>query len=722
MPWLARNNPIIDWDKRSIQMENNKKKWNIPVLAEQQSSETVTNEIITGVMNIYDEAEKEGSDPIKTNSLNHFLKTVPISSKSPNVEIKLTPEAEGVKKRILSEFKDIFPESLPAGLPPSRGHELTIRLKPDSKPPARAAPRLNYKHSQFESKWIKDMSGKKLIRGSQSEYAAPHFYVPKPETPVTGEYRAVTDFRALNAVTIRNKYPLPRADELFDKLVKAKYFSKIDLRTGFYQILINEKDRHKTAFITNQGLYEYNVLPMGLCNSPAIFMQLMNDTFRDYLNKFVLVYLDDIIVYSNSLEEHEQHLRLALKKLRDQRLFVKLSKSEFCLEEVVFLGHHVGKNGLRVMEDKIEAIQKWPVPTSLKELRAFLGLTGYYRRFVKEYSKIALPLSDLIRTATVGKFSNSWGVTQQSAFIELKQALQSAPVLTLPDPSLPFVVNCDASGYAVGAVLQQDKGNGLQPICYMSRKMNAAETRYPVHEQELLAIVTALLVWKHHLEETEIPVRIRTDHKSLIHFQTQPMLSGRQRRWLEILANYNYVVEYILGEQNVVADALSRRIDHNDGSVPLERQPVFVDQKKIFESNKIFVMQDRSMEEELNRMVKLPALVTEQQRLAQRELANRFATQVIPVNELLLPPANKQGSITMPTQRCVANNAKGEQCGSKTIKGRYCYNHQRMLEGTRVLKSQFPEMGFGLVAAKDFKKDEHVAQYSGDELALEYED
>ena len=191
------------------------------------------------------------------------------------------------------------------------------------------------------------MQDKRLISKSTSQFAAPHFYVDKPETATTGEYRAVTDFRALNAVTVKNRYPLPRADQLFDKLSSAKYFTKIDLRTGFYQILINEADRHKTAFTTSQGLFEYNVLPMGLCNSPGVFMQLMNDTFAEFLNKFVLVFLDDIIVYSDTLEEHEQHVRQALVRLRQQRLHAKLSKSALCKREVEFLGHMVGEHGLR---------------------------------------------------------------------------------------------------------------------------------------------------------------------------------------------------------------------------------------------------------------------------------------------------------------------------------------------------------------------------------------
>ncbi|MEI6371517.1 MAG: reverse transcriptase domain-containing protein [Nostocales cyanobacterium ELA608] len=686
---------------------------------------TRANNIITTITNMYDEMSEEGdiNEKQRREAVHEFL-----MKKSPQLQVnekeqekkqkqQQNPAAEAVSQRLQKEFKDILPETLPAGLPPSRGHELRITLKPNSKPPSRVPPRTSYKHVQFETKWIQDMLDKKLIRKSQSEFAAPHFYVEKPETETTGEYRAVTDFRGLNDITVKNKYPLPRADELFDRLANAKFFSKIDLRTGFYQILIAEADRHKTAFTTSQGLFEYNVLPMGLCNSPAIFMQLMNDTFREELNKSVLVFLDDIVVYSNTLEEHERHLRQVFKKLREQRLYVKLSKSELCREEVEFLGHYVGKNGIRVMQDKIEAIQQWPQPKNLKELRAFLGLAGYYRRFVKGYSDIALPLSDLIRTSLGSRFSDHWSTAQDQAFSKLKQALAHTPVLDLPDPQLPYVIHCDASGYAVGAVLQQDKGTGLRPISFMSKKMNAAETRYPVHEQELLAIITALDLWRHHLEGTDKPIRIRTDHKSLIHFQTQPMLSGRQTRWIETLSRYNYEIEYIKGEENVVADALSRRVDHNDGSIPLDREPLFVDKKQTFELNQILTVESRAMLDELQSIASNMRQHTLQQK-EERRKANDYAMKIYPAGALELPSVNKAGVRVTPTQRCVADNAQGDQCGAKTAKGRYCHNHMRLEEGLRVTKSTVAKAGFGLFAARDFEKGQHVADYTGDQLML----
>ena len=651
--------------------------------------------------------------------------------KAPKAVAPDAPELVRMREKLLKEFSDVFADSLPSGLPPGRGHELHIQLTPGARTPARVPPRINQKHAAFESKWLKDMLDKKLICKSQSQFAAPHFYVEKAETPTTGEYRAVTDFRALNAVTVKNKYPLPRADQLFDKLSRAKYFTKIDLRTGFYQILINAADRHKTAFTTSQGLFEYNVLPMGLCNSPGIFMQLMNDTFAEFLNKSVLVFLDDIIVYSDTLEEHEQHVRQALKRLRDQRLYAKASKSALCKREVEFLGHMVGVSGLRVMQDKIEAVRDWPIPENARELRAFLGLAGYYRRFVRNFSAIALPLTELTRHVTKQKLELRWGAKEQLAFVELKRALQSTPVLVLPDLDKEFVVHCDASGYAVGAVLQQDHGKGLQPVAFLSKKMVGAETRYPVHEQELLAIVTALTTWRHYLEGASHPTRVRTDHKSLTHFQTQPMLSGRQRRWLETLSQFDYKVEYVKGQENLAADALSRRGDHLEKGAPEERPLEFVDpvrrvaeqQKKEFELNHIMVQEDRSRLAEFNAMdasvrQRGAGRQTELQRVAQRAAANESATKLIPLEGVSpdRPAPNAHGTRVMPTQRCAAENKTGGQCGSRTAKGRYCHVHMRTLEGVRVTQS--PIAGMGLFATRDFKSGEHISDYTGDELLL----
>ena len=544
--------------------------------------------------------------------------------------------------------------------------------------------------------------------------------MPKKDTD---ERRTVVDFRALNEQTVKSKYPLPRMDELFDRLQGAKYFSKLDLRTGFHQIRIAAEDTHKTAFRTSKGLFEYLVLAMGLCNAPGTFMQLMNETFSDFLNKFVLVFLDDIIIFSNSLEEHKKHVDQVLERLKKSKLYAKKSKCSLFQQEVEFLGHHVGVNGLRIMEDKLQAVTDWPPPSNVREVRAFLGLVGFYRRFVKDFSRIALPLTALTRTVTGAPFS--WGPEQQRAFDELKGGLQKAPVLILPNPQLPYTLHTDASGFAIGAVLQQDQGNGLQPIAFLSKKMSDAETRYPVHEQELLAIVTALTTWRHYVEGSQC--RVLTDHKSLIHFQTQPMLSGRQVRWLETLSLFTFTIEYIKGATNVVADALSRRVDQLDtnSSTPLIRPVGFVDPQSSLNSlssgaelinNRIF----RDTSDELTATLNLVRAAqanrqAELKRIRDRERAIAAAT-LCQDPDPIRPAADANGVRKTATQRCTANNKKGTQCGSRTSKGQYCWTHLRAISHLRIKKSSVPAAGMGLFATRDFATGEHLADYTGDYL------
>ena len=748
LPWLTATGAVVDFGERSVTLDHAGSRRTISLALASQpapavgSAPATTTQLMEAVVALYSADVDDGCvDRCDLAALlrdNGALATMlrdnddrgsmrPVQQRTAPPTTASTPELDTMRTRMLAEYKDVFPDKLPPGLPPGRGHELRIELRPGTRPPHRQPLRQKQKHAAFEAKWIKDMLANGHIKHSQSEYAAPHFYVDKPDSATTGEYRAVTDYRLLNDQTVKNRYPLPRADQLFDKLARAKYFSKIDLRTGFYQILIAEKDRHKTAFATSQGLFEYNVLPMGLCNSPAVFQSLMNDTFREYLNQFVLVFLDDIIIYSDTLEDHERHLRLALQRLREQRLCAKLSKSALCQTEVEFLGHYVGRNGLRVMEDKIEAVREWPVPTSMRELRAFLGLAGYYRRFVKGFSEIALPLTELTRNATHQRLL--WGARQQVAFVELKRALQSTPVLALPDPTLPFVVNCDASGYAVGAVLQQDRGSGLQPVAFLSKKLTGAESRYPVHEQELLAIITALTSWRHYLSGTAVPVRVRTDHKSLIHFQTQPMISGRQTRWLETLADYDYVIEYVKGDENGVADALSRRGDLNGGAGEAERPPAYVDSKATFTLNHIMVHSKRTaLIDEIHAIERAqrhaprrqPDRQTELQRQQARAHAIKTATRVTPEPEVPLdrPRPNAGGVVVMPSQRCTADNKQSAQCGCKTAKGQHCHVHMRLHDGLRVTESTVARAGNGLFAARDFARGEHLADYTGDELII----
>lgn len=459
---------------------------------------------------------------------------------------------DSARRRTLAGYADVFPESL-SGLPPSREVDHRIELVPGSTPPSRPTIRLSATELAELKKQLAELEAAGFIRPSKSPFGAPILFVKKKD----GTMRMCVDYRALNCITVKNRYPLPRVDELFDRLQGARFFSKIDLRSGYHQIRIAPEDVPKTAFRTRYGHYEFLVLPFGLTNAPATFMHLMHQALRPLLDECALVFLDDILIYSRTLEEHERHVRQVLDILRSEQLFAKESKCEFFRTEVEFLGHRVGRDGVRMMEDKVQAIHDWPTPMSVRDVRAFLGTAGYYRKFIRDFSAVAAPLSDLTKDGV--KFE--WAEPHAQAFRRLKESIVQGPVLILPDPRLPFVVHTDASGFAVGAVLQQDQGNGLQPVAFLSKKMADAETRYPVHEQELLAIIQALTSWRHYLHGGKFVVR--TDHKSLQFFQTQPMLSGRQARWKDILANFDFDIEYVEGKANVVADGLSRRPDHH---------------------------------------------------------------------------------------------------------------------------------------------------------------
>jgi hypothetical protein len=453
---------------------------------------------------------------------------------------------------LLEQFKDVFPDDLPSGLPPRRDIDHRIELVPGAAPPSRPTYRMSMPELDELKKQVADLLAKGFIQPSKSPFGAPVLFVKKKD----GSQRMCVDYRALNKLTIKNKYPLPRIDELLDRLQGAQYFSKIDLRNGYHQVRIADEDIHKTAFRTRYGHFEFLVLPFGLTNAPATFMHLMQQVFRPYLDEFVIVFLDDILIYSKTAEEHQQHLTKVLQVLRENQLYAKRSKCEFWKQEISFLGHVVSSQGIKMEASKVDAIVSWPRPHSVHDLRSFLGLAGYYRKFVKSFSTIAGPLGELLRKDT----PFSWCERHQEAFDKLKNAITSAPILLPPDPNRPYTVITDASGFAVGAALCQDHGKGLQACAYLSRTMAPAERNYPVHEQELLAIIHALREWRHYLLGSKFT--IITDHCSLQYLQTQPHLSARQVRWSEFLQQFDFEISYRPGKENVIADALSRRPDH----------------------------------------------------------------------------------------------------------------------------------------------------------------
>ena len=360
-------------------------------------------------------------------------------------------------------------------------------------------------------------------------------------------------------ITKKDRTPLPRIDELLDALGKATVFSSLDLYKGYHQCRVREQDIPKTAFRTHFGSFEFTVLPFGLTNAPATFQRMMNQVLTPYLHKSCVVYLDDVLVYSSSPEEHQTHLRQILQTLKKQQLRVNPKKCQFFKKEIEYLGHVVRPGEIAVDPKKVEAVQKWPIPKTVREVRGFLGLTGYYRKFIHHYASKALPLTELLQKDRQMK----WGDKQQEAFDSLKAALTSAPVLITPDtsPESQFTLVTDASGFGLGAVLLQDKGEGLRPVSYYARKMNKHEQNYPVHEQELLAVKEALLTFRCYLEGCA-QIQVVTDHDTLRHFFKQKVLSRRQARWLQLFTQYQrqLCITYKKGSQNQ-ADALSRRPD-----------------------------------------------------------------------------------------------------------------------------------------------------------------
>nr|GFA45894.1 putative reverse transcriptase domain-containing protein [Tanacetum cinerariifolium] len=340
-----------------------------------------------------------------------------------------------------------------------------------------------------------------------------------------------------------------RIDDLFDQLQVSQFFSKIDLRSGYHQLRVHEDDIPKTAFKTRYGHFEFIVMPFGLTNTPAVFMDLMNRVCRPYLDKFVIVFIDDILIYFKTQEEHVEHLRIVLELLKKEKLYAKFSNCEFWLREVQFLGHVINGNGIHVDPSKIEIVKNWKAFKTLTEVRSFLRLDRYYRRFIENFSKIAKSLTILTQKCK----TFNWGEEQEWAFKTLKDKLCNVPVLALLDGPKDFVVYCDASRIGLGYVLMQ-RG---KVIAYASSQLKIRENNYTTHNLELVTVVFALKTRRHYFYGTKSV--IYTDHKSLQHIFSQKELNMRQRRWIELFSNYDYEIHYHPGTENVVADALSRK-------------------------------------------------------------------------------------------------------------------------------------------------------------------
>jgi hypothetical protein len=392
---------------------------------------------------------------------------------------------------------------------------------------------------------VQELLDKGYVRESLSPCVVPILLVPKKDR----SWGMCVDCRAINNITIRYRHLIPRLDDMFDELSGSIVFSKIDLRSGYHLICMKLGDEWKTMFKTKFGLYEWLVMPFGLTNAPSTFMRLMNRVLRPFIDRFVVVYFDDILIYSRSLEEHHHHLHAVFKALRDAHLLGNLEKCTFCTDRVSFLGYVVIPQGIEVDQDKVEAIHSWHVPTMITQVQSFLRLADFYRQFVKDFSTIVASLHELTKKGT----TFTWVVAHQHAFDMLKDKLTHAPLLQLPNFNETFELACDASGFDLGGVLLQ----GGKHVSYFSEKLSGPSLNYSTYDKELLDLVRTLETWQHYLWPKEFV--IHSNHESLKHIRSQPKLNRRHAKWVEFIESFPYIIKHKSGKENIIVDALSRR-------------------------------------------------------------------------------------------------------------------------------------------------------------------
>jgi hypothetical protein len=412
---------------------------------------------------------------------------------------------------------------------------------------------------------------KGYIRTSKSPYASPFFFIKKKD----GKHRPVQDYRKLNEVTVRNTYPLPLIKELIHQLVGKQWFTKFDIRWGYNNVRIKEGDEWKAAFKTNRGLFEPTVMFFGLTNSPATFQTMMDAIFREEVaSGDVIIYMDDILIATTgSLDHHRNMVAHILSKLREHDLFLKPEKCHFHKQEVEYLGVIVGKGHVKMDPVKVQAITDWPTPTNLHELRSFLGFGNYYKDFIPAYSHITRPLHDLTKKNTPWH----WDDSQRTAFHLLKEIFTSYPVLRNPDSNKRYIVDTDASQFAVGATISQDYPDGRHPIAYFSKSLLEAELNYDIYDRELLAIIYTLKAFNLLLKGAKEPFLIRSDHQNLLYFKSPQKISARQARWHQFLQEYDFELVHFPGKSNTIADLLSRRQDFKGGVNPNEHVTILPD-------------------------------------------------------------------------------------------------------------------------------------------------
>ena len=489
------------------------------------------------------------------------------------------PDLSGVPPEY-HEFADVFSKTKADILPEHRPYDLKITLEEGATPPLGPI----YSLSKIELDTLRDYIEENLrsgfIRPSNSPCGAPVLFVKKKD----GSLRLCVDYRGLNKITRKDRYPLPLVSDLLDAPRKARIYTKIDLRHAYNLVRIAPGDEWKTAFRTRYGSFEWLVMPFGLSNAPAAFQRFVNEVFADLLDVCVVVYLDDILIYSDNPDEHRAHVREVLRRLRKHHLYARADKCEFHAESVEYLGYILSRDGLTMAESKIKAILDWPEPRKVRDIQSFLGFANFYRRFIHNYSEIVLPLTRLTRKGVPWDFDQKC----RDSFNALKSAFTSAPVLHHWVPDHQITVETDASDYAIAGILSITSDSGeLHPVAFHSRTLSGAELNYDTHDKELLAIFEAFKTWRHYLEGSATPIDVVTDHKNLEYFSTSKILTRRQARWSEYLSQFNLVIRFRPGKLGAKPDALTRRWDvypkegDSDYSVvnPHNFRPVFTQEQ-----------------------------------------------------------------------------------------------------------------------------------------------
>ena len=566
--WLTRYNPLIDWALSSIEFRTPLQQ--VPALSslpdpDTQSPSTLRldpSSVLSPSPMDSLKAPSLRAPPIALINAAAYVCTCKLEG-SIQLSIQLQPDgalqaasADAIPNlsavpEEYCDFANIFSKAKALVLTPHREYDLKIELEEGANLPSSRLYSLSPVKLETLQAFINNNLCFGFIQPTSSSHAAPVLFVKKKD----GSLRLCIDYRGLNKISKKDRYPQPLISNLLDSLSQAKVYTKIDLRHAYHLVCIAKGDEWKTAFRTCYGSYEWQVMPFGLTNALAAFQRFVNLVFTDMLNVCVVVYLDDILIYSDNMEDHVKHVWEVLRRLHQHKLFAKPKKCEFHSDLVEYLGYFLSPNSLTMSQDKVTAICNWPEPRKVKDIQSFLGFANFYHRFIFNYSDIVVPLTRLTRKDTPWNFS-------EDCFNRLKEAFTTAPILTHYQPGTLITVQTDASDYVITGILSITCSDGeIRPVTFYSRTLTTPELNYDTHDKELLAIFEAFKTWQHYLEGSASPVDVVTNHKNLEYFSTSKVLTHWQARWSEYLCQFNLVIRFRPGRLGAKPDVLTRRWD-----------------------------------------------------------------------------------------------------------------------------------------------------------------